>query len=1275
MRSVVEKTGRSPVEVTCEDMSIDVPLVDSGMPSVTKAVGKPFAKIKSLLTNSSDKSRTYRKLHNITAEARHGEMILVLAPPASGCSSLLRVLAGYQDPSTSLSGSFKYNGADYLPGDYDTKPLKVSFMAEEDRHLPALTVERTFRVAAQLSTPMGLDNREKLVDHHVERMLELLGLDHVRDTIVGNSLLRGVSGGEKKRVSIGEALLLQGQFAVLDGWSRGLDSATALHIGRVLRALVNISGASCVSSLYQAGPELFGLFDKVLVLKDSRQLFFGDPQDAYQFMTAQGIRKPPAQTLPDFLTTVKGDPVNLSETWHASSEKSKLTASLQDKKAIRGNELPVIPTSLMHNMKWLFWREYHLTKANVRQYIAARLGRYIFQGLILGLLFLQLDNTQDGAYDRMGLLANAMNTMGTGTFALMPEILDQRAVFNRHKEARMFKGWTWPIAKGLWDIPLAFAEAVVFCSIVYWMTGLNNELSHYASAVLLFFLFNAAMSNIVRLVVYMAPDAHASQTAAGTVTVIFSFFSGFPIAQNLIPKWWKWAYYATPYSYMYRGLVVNEFDSLDLSCANGTPICFHGGRNYINAQLGIDEDDSTKWMQMIRLVGYCVGALALGAYGASKVKYLPAGNVLRRKEVPDVSLVASNNDEDVEEGIQETSHLVSPKDLSREAPPAEFTWSSVGYTVPMGKGNPDKALLTDIDGYCKPGTMVALMGPTGAGKTTLLDVLARRKTAGKMEGGVKINGAVVKNEVFKRVTAYVEQEDLHTPRATVREAVRFSATLRCKRREDAILIADQTVKLLGLDEIADVMIGSAVTGGGISLEALKRVTIAVELVSDPSVLFMDEPTSGLDTEGAMVVMESARQIANQGRTVICTIHQPSRELFSLFDSVLLLHEGRVAYFGEVGTEGSEILGYFENNNADMSRCSENPAETIMTFVKAGDIDWPEVWKTSKENTQLQQDLSAGPDLKQCITEEYENGKTTQTSVLQQLKPVFSRQVLTYERMPTYNINRMIFTIFVALLMGSTYWNLGDTVEDLHSYVSIIFVTANMGLIYAMSAVQPILEARPSFYRETSSGTYSPWVFAATMIVNEVPWVLLVASLWVNTLFWMTGLPSGAYWFYFVQYVNFSFFMQFYGLMMASLVPNLLLAQVLIPLSVMVWMLHSGFLILTHDIPVYLKEFNVVNPMTYFLRSSVSNILHYKEEFFAPNTTYASPLPCEEAPQLCSFVDGQCECAVAVTSDQFLDNLGWSYSTHFKDSMILLGSTTFCCAVFVMMLVRVRHIRR
>jgi ABC-type multidrug transport system ATPase subunit/ABC-type multidrug transport system permease subunit len=250
-------------------------------------------------------------------------------------------------------------------------------------------------------------------------------------------------------------------------------------------------------------------------------------------------------------------------------------------------------------------------------------------------------------------------------------------------------------------------------------------------------------------------------------------------------------------------------------------------------------------------------------------------------------------------------------------------FKDITYTVPLSKaaGGGTKTILHNISGCAKPGKLLALMGASGAGKSTLLDALSSRKTSGVMTGQILLNGFPKEEATFNRICAYVEQNDLHNPLATVKEAVELSAKLRLPAsttNEQRQAFVAEVLDLLELTPLSDRMIGLPGNAEALAPAERKRLTIAVELAGNAPLLFLDEPTTGLSSQAAAAVMRVVKKISDTGRTIIITVHQPSAELFSYFADLLLLQRGGyLAYHGALGprpgTSMSYLVSYLETH--------------------------------------------------------------------------------------------------------------------------------------------------------------------------------------------------------------------------------------------------------------------------------------------------------------------------------------------------------------------------
>ncbi|CAJ1922092.1 unnamed protein product [Sphenostylis stenocarpa] len=304
--------------------------------------------------------------------------------------------------------------------------------------------------------------------------------------------------------------------------------------------------------------------------------------------------------------------------------------------------------------------------------------------------------------------------------------------------------------------------------------------------------------------------------------------------------------------------------------------------------------------------------------------------------------------------------------------PHSITFDEVTYAIDMPQEMRNRGvlenklvLLKGVSGSFRPGVLTALMGVTGAGKTTLMDVLAGRKSGGYVGGNITISGYQKKQETFARISGYCEQNDIHSPHVTVYESLLYSAWLRLSpdiNDQTRKMFIEEVMELVELKPLRYALVGFPGVNG-LSIEQRKRLTIAVELVANPSIIFMDEPTSGLDARAAAIVMRTVRNTVDTGRTVVCTIHQPSIDIFESFDELLLLKQGGQAiYVGPLGRRSSNLISYFEGiQGVSKIRDGYNPATWMLEVTSSAKelelgIDFAEVYKNSELYSERQQDL-------------------------------------------------------------------------------------------------------------------------------------------------------------------------------------------------------------------------------------------------------------------------------------------------------------------------------
>lgn len=447
-----------------------------------------------------------------------------------------------------------------------------------------------------------------------------------------------------------------------------------------------------------------------------------------------------------------------------------------------------------------------------------------------------------------------------------------------------------------------------------------------------------------------------------------------------------------------------------------------------------------------------------------------------------------------------------------------LAFKDLQYSVP-DPNNPKASiqLLKGVSGFAQPGTITALMGSSGAGKTTLMDVIAGRKRGGQvLQGEILLNGLPATELAIRRVTGYCEQMDIHSDSSTFREALTFSAFLRqdanipSNQKLDSV---NQCLDLLDLNLIADQIVR------GSSTEQMKRLTIGVELAAQPSVLFLDEPTSGLDARSAKFIMDGVRKIANTGRTIVCTIHQPSMEVFSVFDSLLLLKRGgEMVFFGDLGEKAANLINYFETiDGVARLEGGYNPATWMLEVIGAGvspnsieKLDFVSLFKSSEHFRRLheflnQEGVARPSSSKQPLQFTRKRAASSST----QAKFILKRFLDLYWRTPSYNLTRFIVSIILGVFFGVTFIDSDfSSYQGINSGLGTTYLATSFITYITFNAVLPIsYRERASFYRERSSETYSAfWYFVASTIV-EIPYCFGASFIFLAIYFPMVGFTG------------------------------------------------------------------------------------------------------------------------------------------------------------------------
>eukprot|EP00051_Salpingoeca_urceolata_P006041 m.80290 g.80290 ORF g.80290 m.80290 type:complete len:1328 (-) comp14657_c0_seq3:114-4097(-) len=1111
------------IELSNVTISVESLVEEAYTPTLAKAALKMVGLHS--LAGVNTKTQRFSVLQDVNLVFEPGTSTLILAPPGHGKSTVLRLAADQGD--LDQSGTVRFNGKTAEETDLNLRQL-VAYVAQDDVHMPQLTVRETLQFAHDNSnTPFGLPSND-LIDtyqqNRVSSFIRMLGLEKCAETAVGNDLVRGVSGGEKRRVSIAEMLISNARCFCLDEYSTGLDASTTIDLTDFLTQWVKITNGTLITTLLQPPPEVFALYDNVVILREGCVVYSGPRSEAEGYFASIGYPCPADVDFADFVLEVVTDPsawvqkqqrlgVDVQTDSKAPPTSTQalvqaFAASRQpieaapppptvDNEFVRHQYHSIYPRTFAHHLRSCLGRQFKLV-ARDTQFIAGHIGQSVILALILGSLFWQLDI--DDFQLRVGLLLFMPTLLAFNNMAEVPVAIHGKLVVQKQKRAAFYPILAYVFAVNIAHLPLALFEAVVMGTPPYFMSSFVADGGRFVFFILMLFLTGLASATFFRAISYLVPSMEVGQVLIGPSNAICVLFGGVMITRLNVPNFLIWAYYLSPFSWVTQALAINEFESSDydtLVTQNNETTRI--GDSFLEAY-EFNNSSSYKWGAVVYLivVGVLVSFLSAGI-----LRYLTSGIV--RGSSRGTSTDEEDEDKVNEAGADTFIVDTSPAGTTFPFMPVRLVFDKLSYEVELKDGT-RKMLLNAVSGAAAPGRLMALMGQTGAGKTTLMDVIAGRKTGGQMTGRVLVNGRQ-RGSDFGHVVGYVEQNDLHDEFATVMEALQFSATLRLPSsvsEAERTQFVQEVLEVLELDQLAGRLVGSLSRG------QKKRVTIGVELVANSSVLMCDEPTSNLDSREAQVVMRVIRRVAHTGRTVICTVHQPNEVVFSMFDDLVLLAAGGFVVFnGPV----SQLQPYFEAVPGVQPKDPiVNPATWMLDVIGAGVL---------RDNTQDFPTLYLGSDLERAALAHVAELSVVSSdgtapgadfdsvSWMTQFVHVLSRLNRTYYRNVDYNFTRIMTFTFLGIFFGIVYQDTdeGDLAGIFSSMAAIFMTSVFAGAIHLLTVLPVVAGFRATLARETASNTYQKLQYSLSMAIVEAPYVLVCSLLFLASFYNLVGFST------------------------------------------------------------------------------------------------------------------------------------------------------------------------
>ncbi|XP_013371603.1 PREDICTED: ATP-binding cassette sub-family G member 2-like isoform X4 [Chinchilla lanigera] len=1000
----------------------------------------------------------------------------ILGPPRAGKSLLLNVLAARKNPH-GLSGDILINGEPY-PANFK---CYSGYVAQGDVMKGTLTVRENLQFSAALRLPAAVTNHEK--KEKINRIIEELGLDKVADSKVGTEFIPGLSGAERKKTNIGMELITDPSILFLDEPTNGFDSSTAHAVFLLLKRLSK-AGRTIIFSIHQPQDSIFKMFDSLTLLASGKLVFHGPASEAVRCFASAGYICEPCNNPADFfLDVINGD-----------SSAVALSRQEEDYGPNETEELCKREKSVIENLAEFY------AKSSICRKIKDNLDQL------------------SGAQKKRSIVFKE-TTYVTSFY-------------------HQFKWIVWRSFKNLLGDPqISIARAaipfIVGLVISCIFLGLRNHCT----------LFQHKASILFVLTIYQS----------------FSFLAAvetFVLEKKLFMHEYISGYYGLS-SYFLGKLLC------DLLCRKLLPSIIFNCILY--CMLGLKRTAGAFLVLMLSLAMVSCSAhfLALAIAAGQGVVFLTT----RLMDIYFVFMMALQHNEFLGEdycvGLNttessscpnyvikaETLQMCSSNDkvcipvsqrntrgllgmtLSELKTCTERTvlsFHNLSYQVKMksgfliGRKTVKKEILSNISGIMEPG-LNAIMGPAGAGKSVLLDVLSARKDPHGLSGDVLINGAPHPAD-FKCHSGYVVQDHVMMNTLTVRENLQFSAAFRLPMTMTNLEKTGKINKViedLHLNKVADSKVG------GLSGAERKKTSIAMELITDPSILFLDEPTNGLDSSTAHAVLLLLKGLSRQGRTIIFSIHQPRHSIFMLFDSLTLLASGKLMFHGPA----QEAVQYFESAGYHSEPYS-NPAEFFLDIINGNSS--AVVLSRDEEDCEangIEESSNCDKPVIQKLAECYADSSfyrktkaeleplsgslkkrnfgfkeiTYATSFFHQLRWIARRSLRNLLGNPQASIAQIIVIIVMGLVIGAIFLVLKNDCNEIQNRALVLFMLTVYECFSNKSAGEIFVVEKKLFIHEYISGYYRlSSYYLGKLLCELLPRRLLPSILFTCIPYFMLG---------------------------------------------------------------------------------------------------------------------------------------------------------------------------
>jgi ABC-type multidrug transport system ATPase subunit/ABC-type multidrug transport system permease subunit len=1120
-------------------------------------------------------------------------ILAILGSSGSGKTSLLNVLAGrIRDSKLDINGQLIFNGVT------ERGAIESAYVMQQDVLIPTLTVRETLRHSADLRLRGDVSKEER--HNIVEEVILELSLKEAADT-----RLRYCSGGEKRRTSLAIQLLANPSVLWLDEPTTGLDATSAYQLVTTLKALA-AKGRTVILTIHQPRSEIWTLFDRVVLLSQGNSVFAADRQSCMEYFARQGYPLPafcnPAEHVIDvaaidnrsseleIASQTRVD--NLKAEWAKVSkdgfgQELVVRESRDGLESSRSCHLVVKQgISFSRQLRVLTSRVW-LTTVRDPLGLFGTFFEAICMGIIMGWIFYQLDGSLGGIRSRTAAMyvASALQ----GYLILMYETyrmgMDVQ-IFDRERAEGVVSVSAFLLSRRIAKFIEDLAVPLLFSLLFYFMTGFRTDGETFMIFFLVVFISHYIAVAFATVSVAISRD-FAIASLIGNLSFTWQTFAcGFFVLKANMPVYVRWSRYTAYVWYAFGALCTNEFAHQFYDCPSSggpsDPACasYRGDVQLIT--FGIP--GNWIWRPIVILVAFAIG-------------YFLLSGIILQVNRQEIKVAKGRMDETDSSAGKERMTARSAEDVRFVTVRLEGYQLNVARRARNGFRlfTEEIPILKSINTVFEPGTLNVIMGPSGSGKTSLLTSIASRLKSDlisryQVKGKLLLNGSEPSKDVLQSIVSFVTQDDdALLSKLTVRETLRFAAGLRLPNwmsKDEKHRRAEDVLLQMGLKDCANSIVGSNLVKG-ISGGERRRCTIAIQILTDPRILLLDEPTSGLDGFTAASIMEVLKGLADEGRTIVMTIHQSRSDLWPSFGNILLLARGGSSVY--TGPR-DRMLAHFDSLGY---KCPEttNPADFALDLITI-DLRHEDQETATREKVQglinkwnEVQHITSRPESTVIATPAELGALQKQKAPFRIAFPILvHRSWLNLWRQPALTVGRImqiwglgILVTFFFAPLKTDYYSIQSRLGFIQEIAPVYFV----GMLNNI-AVYPFEQA--VFYKEHDDRAYDVEAFIMQYTALELPFEILVSFLFAALADIAAGLPRTATAFFVMSFNVFCIVNcgESLGILFNTLISHAGFAVNVMSVFLSVAQIMGGTMAI--NIPGFLQAFNHLSPVKWSIQS-------------------------------------------------------------------------------------------